>query len=463
MGSEDVPGGYPAELHAMFLHLMELFDLSVQIPPSDKNQAPSHILIPSRLSYDKPHDMPVVDEDVPTIELHYRFKDKFIPPDLMGRLIARTYRFSISKHWQESVALKLKRHQTLMTFDRDDSSLRLVAWGPQPKNFFELLRNTIETILGTFQGLKVQRTMHCYCHHITHEEPCQEMYPWKKLQNHRVKRRFQIECPDSLENVDILTILTGHPLDDKSMLKQLADELHALETGQNQILGGQSQILAGQQLQAERLQQQTELMIRGFTRQWNLLMKQIQVECPNTFILMPNSNLTGFENLSGFMSNLNPKNWFSHTYNLHLLCQHPACPHQIDGDAGYEIRQPKAWWQKVSPWLQHGITFLRYVTPLAGVVNFSAENMENLTSSLELMEQICEYLPPTDEHDMPHANRHAQELDSAALRTFHALLEQIDPQRRWANLHKTVTPDENILWLCPEHHAEFERGLIKLN
>lgn len=38
-----------------------------------------------------------------------------------------------------------------------------------------------------------------------------------------------------------------------------------------------------------------------------------------------------------------------------------------------------------------------------------------------------------------------------ALRALCYLLNELDPQQHWAGLHKTPTPDGNILWLCQEH------------
>src|SRR5258706_15700180 len=81
----------------------------------------------------------------------------------------------------------------------------------------------------------------------------------------------------------------------------------------------------------EKLNQQSELIGRNFTRQGNLEMKKIEAECPRTFFLLP-----GSDNI------FNPKNWVSQEYLLCLLGQHPSGPHQA-GD-GYRMRTAEEWW-----------------------------------------------------------------------------------------------------------------------
>jgi len=43
-----------------------------------------------------------------------------------------------------------------------------------------------------------------------------------------------------------------------------------------------------------------------------------------------------------------------------------------------------------------------------------------------------------------------------ALRALHTFLKEADPNERWGNLHKVVTPDGNILWLCGQHRQQYE-------
>jgi internalin A len=50
--------------------------------------------------------------------------------------------------------------------------------------------------------------------------------------------------------------------------------------------------------------------------------------------------------------------------------------------------------------------------------------------------------------------------EGAALREFHAFLRDIDKASHWGDLRPTPTKEGDYLWLCPEHHKEFNPGLI---
>ena len=49
------------------------------------------------------------------------------------------------------------------------------------------------------------------------------------------------------------------------------------------------------------------------------------------------------------------------------------------------------------------------------------------------------------------------QVEGADLRQLRALLEQLDPPRRWGGLVKVHTPEGHYLWLCEDHAEEFKR------
>ena len=54
--------------------------------------------------------------------------------------------------------------------------------------------------------------------------------------------------------------------------------------------------------------------------------------------------------------------------------------------------------------------------------------------------------------------------EGAALREFHDLLRQLDKDRTrtWGGLQRVTTPAGDILWVCPQHYKEYDRGLPKV-
>jgi internalin A len=43
------------------------------------------------------------------------------------------------------------------------------------------------------------------------------------------------------------------------------------------------------------------------------------------------------------------------------------------------------------------------------------------------------------------------------MRRLRALLERLDPDRKWGGLELVQTPEGHYLWLCPEHAQEFKK------
>jgi internalin A len=207
-----------------------------------------------------------------------------------------------------------------------------------------------------------------------------------------------------------------------------------------------------------QLNQQSELIGRNFTRLWNLEMHKMEVDCPNTFILMP-----GSDNI------FNPKNWVSQLYWLYLVCQHPPGPHRVGN--GYRLRKAEEWWVAVVPWLNHLITFLKFAVPMGEAFGqvYAAVEIKQMQSSIGLMEEIIGSLPEFSALDstgrLGNQLRPEQELQTVgpALRALNSFLNEADPSQIWGGLYKTPTPDGNILWLCDQHRQQYVIRALKLD
>jgi internalin A len=203
-----------------------------------------------------------------------------------------------------------------------------------------------------------------------------------------------------------------------------------------------------------KLNQQSELISRNFTRQWNLEMQKMEAECPNTFFLIRGENKP-----------FDPKSWVSRDYRLYLVCQHPLDPHQV-GDS-YHVRKSKEWWATVGPWLNHLINFLKYAVPMGKAVGVVVEavdilpDIKQIQAHIDLLEHITQNLPELASYDsMIDVNQQTQTdqnqgVIGPALRALHTFLIEADPGQIWGGLYKTPTPDGNILWLCDQHRQPY--------
>jgi len=323
--------------------------------------------------------------------------------------------------------------------------LRLLVWGVQPHNFFSILMNTVDIILSRFQGLVVRREIPCICHwDRTGAEPCTHFYSYEELIRLMEARRYKVECSQTFAEVSVPMLLYGmHSSTDEQVMTDI-------QSGQQRI---EKRLDDLQKLDIilEKLHQQSELIVRNFTRHWNLEMQKVEAECPNTFLLA-----------LGRSNRFNPKNWVSQDYILHLVCQHPPGPHRV-GD-GYKLREAEEWWVKVSPWLNQVIKFIKFGVPMGKAIGavYDGVDVEYMKAQIDLMDEISHQLPEISLLDTlndavidPQLN-YEQRVIGPALRAIYSFLSKADPGHIWGGLNKTLTPDGNILWLCEEHRKQYE-------
>ena len=388
--SVDETGKQPYEphLYPIFLRLMEKFDLSYQIGTDIPGQRVTHSLVPQLLPHQPPEGLPAWPERPKHGQIHlqmvYRFD--FVPAGLISWFIVRTHRYTLDKHWRDGVLLAYQQHYARVELNPILREIRLVVWGIQPHNFFTVLKDTLDLILSRFTGLRIRREVPCICHWETKaQKPCQEVYRYEEDLIRRMEAGKQtVECPASYLNVSVLKLLYGIHT---STTPQV---MAVIETGQQRILQMLNSMQERDTVLIQQVKQLCEWNVRHFTRQWNLEMRKMEAECPNTFILLPHSR-----------TSFNPKNWISQSYKLHLLCQYPSGPHRIDEHNGYDLNQSKEWWDKVSPWLRHIITFLKHGIPLAGVVGavINTVDFQSFEAEINLLDKIIEDLTNIVESD----------------------------------------------------------------
>jgi internalin A len=459
---------YESYLYPVFLRLMERFYLSFQIEADAPSDHSTSSLIPQLLPYQPPAGLPAWPKSPPAgqtqVEMVYRFD--FLPPGIMSCFIVRTHRFSQDLHWREGVLLAYEGHQARAELNPMQRELRPLVQGPLPQNFFTILMNTMDVILARFEGLKVRREIPCNCHWQREEtEPCPHFYRYEELVRRMEVKRYKVECPESFSEVSVPTLLYGiHMSTDKQVIADIQEGQRAF---QNEMIQGQREIkqslkeLEKFDIILGKLNQQSELIARNFTRQWNLEMKKIEAESPNTFFL-----------ISGENKLFDPKNWVSRDYRLCLVCQHPPGPHRV-GDA-YHLRKSKEWWTTVGPWLNHLIDFLKFAVPMGKAVGVVVEavdilpDMKQIQAHIDLLEQITQDLPELASYDSIKDVNEQTQTDQfqrtvgPALRALHAFLLEADPGQIWGGLYKTLTPDGNILWLCDKHRQQYIARPLKL-
>jgi internalin A len=442
---------YERRLYPLFLRLMERFLISFKLDSQPPHRQATHSLVPLLLSHSLPEGMPPWSEilpDQPEVKMVFRLIN-FVPPGIMSWFIVLTNPYTQGLHWREGVRLQYKEHQAQVVLNPSTRELWLLVRGPAPSNFFNILQHTInDRILEYyFEGLEYKREVPCNCHlERGDEEPCPFFHDYERLAERMKRGKLTAECGVSFEEVSVPVLLEGiHYTTDHRVAAKLEETQQTLLqiveiTSENRDL-----LIQNTQL--------SEQLNRSFTRLWNLQMASLNAECPNTFVLMP-----------GDRSAFDPKNLFSTEYTLYLMCQHPAGPHIVSGQKGYPVPQSKEWWATIAPWLKRLMDYLRYIPKGRALAEaYDEEVFKAIETSLNIFEAVLDTVPEEIRHAdaaerlSPSESRFKTlEVEGPALRALHSFLKEGDKEERWCGLHKTVTNDGNIFWLCDEHRKLYE-------
>ncbi len=449
-GPEKTGPGYARHLYPVFLRLMERFDLSYQIQGEAPGEPATHSLIPQLLPHQPPADLPELPQ-VPRegqTQLEMVFQLSFVPAGIMSWFIVRSHRFTTGRQWRDGVLLAYQEHTAFVEMNTTRREIRLFVSGPQPHNFFTLLRETLDLILRRFQGLDVRREIPCICHWGPVVSGfCGRFYRFEDLVRRLEAGIHSVQCPETFQDVHVPTLLFGiHPSTDSDVIAKIEvnhQELLALKSGQDKLLEHAEQL-------EKQNAQMSELLNNNFARQWNFEQQRIDAECPGTFYLLALGKKT-----------FHPRDWVSQAYRLTLVCQHPPGPHPVG--QGYELRQSAEWWAELSPWINEVVKFLKFAIPKGRELGelMVPDWLNELEVGLDLMTEILDVVPniTTDEDlkDLSGLSPSAKVArpTGAALRALYGFLQQVDESRNWGGLSKTITLDGNILWLCDTHRQPY--------
>jgi len=130
--------------------------------------------------------------------------------------------------------------------------VQLSIRGPNPPNFFALLKDGLEVTLARFPGLKIKRQIPCMGHQ---GQACPHEFNYDQLLKRYEKKKFTIECPETLEDVSVPQLLYGWDWRTQDLVLSRLDQLGE---GQDQILAGQNQISSELKALRELTQRETK-------------------------------------------------------------------------------------------------------------------------------------------------------------------------------------------------------------
>jgi len=452
---------YARALYPIFVRMMERIGLCYQLEPERPGQPVTQSLIPQLL----PAQPPVALPPVPTtpeagqvlVEMHYTLS--FVPAGLMSWFLVRTHRYSQRLHWREGAHLAYAGQQARIELDTQQREISLRVWGPFPYTFLLILKQTLDDLLQSFQGLRVQRKIPCRC---AMQQQFPHAHSYEDLERQLARGRSEIVCAEG-EHLALATLLYGIHASTMPQVEITVQKTQQLVTrGQmsDQKVQPSQELVDEMRRVLTRIDQGQEFLYRAMheDRQQRMRLEQEKLSntCPGLFVLERASR-----------NRINPHDWVSRGYRLRLLCQYPQGPHPIKGEQGYEVRQGKEWWNTMSPWLRVMVKLLEVGMPLGQSVNkaFNLVDIERFVPDIDVFNEILSDLPEINAIDtLSNAQldgkvQTVQHLDGAAQRVLFHFLDTADPAHRWHGLSQ-VTENGTIWWLCEHHRQEFEARLI---
>ena len=417
---------YDPAFHPFFLRLMEKFDISYRMPDQEAS------LVGQLVPYERPELPWETETEMPKgwRELSVLCSMDDEPPGIVSWLTVRNHKYSWQRlHWRKGAFLSHRGQEGLFEL-LESTELRLTVRGRSPDYFFGLLRDSVTNMIKSrWEGLRYELLVPCPGTKRNGDD-CDYRFGLEDLQGLREDEIDDIRCVRCRQVQDVALLLTG-----------LEAPVSPTERRLEEILSYVKTAATAEQLEQQRSESATQM---------RTLLKALSDEtreCPRLFTIVPTGGGA-----------------FRDRYELTLWCEHPGEEHPCE-DGEYTVHQTKEWLADLAPYLSIVAKSLRVVVALAGLPG-ADQIIEKATSKqLESMEKLTKELVPS-------AKAMGDELESSisgltraqgsAFRQFHSLLLELDPNRKWAGMRRFPTAAGDYLWICPEHHREYDPGLPKL-
>jgi GTPase SAR1 family protein len=436
------------------LGMMERFDLAYRIP-----DVPDHrCLVVERLQQDAAEyeALWATFGEQPEVRLRYRLKA--MHPGIPTWFIARCHRFTLGLHWLRGVLFgdnrSSPRHLALIIAIESERTVDFSVRGPQPWTFLPLLTDGFEdTITSRYPGLEFERIAPCpglrkdgsrcdFEFSVTDLEALR----WP-IEPQEVPE-YEIRCTRCRTKHTIDTLLLGLSSAtgrDEAKLAEILSAVHAE--------GAETREFMTQSMEAA-----LRFIQLAFVDEWNKEQELAEQSCPTVFALYP---------LDG------PTLTRTSTMRLQLYCMNPSCWHQVKENGVCEFKPVREgfisaarWAHKAAKWIRPAAMLLPGAVELTGEYSTAAHSFaENAKAELKLTADIFKEIKDMPElGDNPNedlvSSRSARNHErNTNLRGLKAFLDKLPfPVMPYGGLRRIRTPEGHVLWLCPEHAAEFRQG-----
>jgi C-terminal of Roc, COR, domain/Ras of Complex, Roc, domain of DAPkinase/Leucine rich repeat len=493
-----VDSRYDADLHPLFLRLMERFDISYKVAiPSEPDDAIGFwqrigkrvgTMLESAENRPKLHYTSLIAQLVPDVRpdpilgwpvdvevgdlqqaqicriVETKSGQSAVAEGLFYQLIVRLHKFSLGRadyrktaHWQRGVVLE-DDYGARALLEHVGSDVHITVRSPYPERFLSALTYEVKWLVENFwAGLRCDVMVPCL-----NPDPCLGLFEVRRLIENMKRNRPEQPCPVCNEWQDIQLLLhnapaaRANPLSD--LLANLAEVMPTLTEVRRQ-LDRQHTDVSGR---FDRLDASHRELVTKVEAAYSGLMRTLVDEAkdgPRLFSLEPVD--------SGF---LGKPRWISETFRLVLWCEHSRLPLPVLNDEGdkrgiYEMSLPREWVVRAAPFLSLLSGALSLMLPVAasatklmlneasykGIEKQLDFGQRSLDSFLKGGEKAGIWLGQNDSPDLEQSD--VTRAQGAALRQLHVWLKEKDPS--FGGLVRVQNRRQEFLWVHPKFESEY--------
>jgi GTPase SAR1 family protein len=469
---------YPAELHRIFLRLMERFDLSYRVAglsPGDGENPTSLIgqLVPdtrpeeSLLAAWPPGATAGDAQQIQICRIVDEKGQSATAEGLFYQLIVRLHKYSLGRvhfddsvHWQRGLVLDADYNgRALLKHVGNDVHITVRA--AYPEGFLTTLTSEVKYLVESFwEGLHCDVMVPC----ITpcgKDKPGTGLYEVGKLIDSKRNNRPDYPCPvcDEWQDIDLLLrnapvsrpVPTVTLIDDREVLAELRQLRSLVAVQGDEARGRFDRLDAGQR----------ELLSKADAA-YNGLMQVLTDEAregPRLFSLVPVER-----------RRFDPREWTSAKFRLTLWCEHSRLPLPFwngknSKEGVYDIELTRDWFREAAPFLKILTGTLTLILPVAtagvklaldeAVYKTIDEELDFgkkvIDASLKGGDKIADWLGGDDVPTLEHGE--GTRAQGATLRRLQSLLKEKDPG--FGGLVRVRNKQQEFLWVHPRFEGEY--------
>ena len=234
-----------AEMQDELLQLMMRFKLCYPIPNRSGNYIAPQLLDNENLpnyTWDKSNN------------LILRYKYEFIPKGIITRFIVETHPWIEEQElvWRSGVVLNKDETRAEVIENYNQRKIKIRISGNRKKELLAVVTHELEKIHNSFERLKYQTLVPCNCTECTGSEN-PYTYPLENLRKRLNRGRYEIECENSFEMVDVRRLIDDVNLstqsEDRESQVQSTPLQRELESERNQSLKTNQPVIKHQDFQ----------------------------------------------------------------------------------------------------------------------------------------------------------------------------------------------------------------------